>query len=106
MIVVPEYEPQAEKIQLSELKQTFRGTKHTRRFWVIVGVLAVVMVIAIMTQLLESSAISVVKKSITVVSSSGCTYLTGSLKKGTAVLVDELAECTQRMVSREHGRPA
>ena len=86
-----EYDPQVEKIQLSQPKQTLRGTKRTRRFWIIAGVFAVVIVIAIITQLPESSAISAVRKSVTAVSSSGRTYLTGSLKKGTAVLVDELA---------------
>lgn len=91
MVAVPEYEPQAEKIQLSQLRQTLRGTTHTRRFWVIAGVLAVVVIIAVMTQLPESSAISAVRKNITAVSSSGRTYLTGSLKRGTAVLVDHLA---------------
>ena len=39
----------------------------------------------------ESSAISVVKRSITTVSTSGQTYETGDLQGGTAVLVDDLA---------------
>ena len=91
MVVVLEYDPQAEKIQLSELKQALRATRLTRRFWIIAGVLAVVIVIAIMTRLPESSAISAVRKSVTAVSSSGRTYLTGLLRKGTAVLVDDLA---------------
>ena len=91
MVVVLEYDPQAEKIQLSELKQALRATRLTRRFWIIAGVLAVVIVIAIMTRLPESSAISALRKSVTAVSSSGRTYLTGLLRKGTAVLVDDLA---------------
>jgi len=66
------------------------GIRRTRRFWIITRGLAVVMVIAIMTQLPESNAISAVKRSITAVSL-GRTYLAGSLKGGTAVLVDDLA---------------
>jgi len=44
-----------------------------------------------MTQLPGSNATSAVKRTITAVSSSGGTYLVGSLKGGTAVLVDDLA---------------
>jgi len=91
MVVLPEYEARAEEIQLSQLKQILRTTRRSRRFWVIAGVLSVVIVIATMTQLPESSAISAVRKSVTAVSSSGRTYLTGSLKEGTGVLVDDLA---------------
>jgi hypothetical protein len=54
-------------------------------------VLAVVIAIAIITQLPENNAISAVKGSITAVSSSGRTYLGDSLKNGTTVLVDDLA---------------
>lgn len=86
-----EFEPQIGKSHLSQLKQTLGGIRRTRRFWIITGGLAVVIAIAIMTQLPESNVISAVKISITAVSSSGRTYLTGSLKGGTAVLVDDLA---------------
>jgi len=79
---VSEFEPQIGKFHLSQLKQTLGGIGRTRRFWIITGGLAVVIVIAIMTQLPESNAISAVKRSITAVSSSGRTYLAGSLKGG------------------------
>jgi len=96
---VSEFEPQIGKFHLSQLKQTLGGIRRTRRFWIITGGLAVVIVIAIMTQLPESNAISAVKRSITAVSSSGRTYL-GRL------IGLRIAESTQRMVSRKHGRQA
>jgi len=88
---VSEFEPQIDKSHPSQLKQTLGGIIRNRRFWLITGGLAVVIVIAIMLQLPESDAISAVKRSITAVSSLGRTYLAGSLKGGTAVLVDDLA---------------
>jgi hypothetical protein len=91
VVVVSEFEPQIDKSHPSQLKQTLGRIIRTRRFWLITGGLAVVIVIAIMLQLPESDAISAVKRSITAVSSLGRTYLAGSLKGGTAVLVDGLA---------------
>lgn len=85
------FEPRIDKPHLSQRKQTLGRVISTRRFWIITGGLAVVIVIAIMTQLPESNAISAVKGSIAAVSSLGRTYLAGSLKGGTAVLVDDLA---------------
>lgn len=88
---MPEFEPQIEKFHVSQRKQPLRRIIRTHKFWIITVGLAVVIVIAIMTQLPESNAISAVKGSIAAVSSLGRTYLAGSLKGGTAVLVDDLA---------------
>ncbi len=88
---MPEFEPRIDKSHLSQRKQILGRINRTLRFWIITTGLAVVIAIAIITQLPESNAISAVKRSITAVSSSGRTYLAGSLKGGTAVLVDDMA---------------
>jgi hypothetical protein len=91
VVVVSEFEPRIDNAHLSQRKQTLGRIIRTYRFWIITGGLAVIMVIAIMIQLPENNATTAVKRSITAVSSLGRTYLAGSLKGGTAVLVDDLA---------------
>jgi len=88
---VPEFEPRIDKSHLSQRNQTLGRIIRNYRFWIVAGGLVAITAIAIMSQFPGSNATTAVKRTITAVSSSGRTYLAGSLKGGTAVLVDDMA---------------